>query len=394
MDNNFLARDSLQAIIQEFRLRNTVYVTQPKMPDLRNYVSSLNGIWETKWLTNNGPCHQTFEEKLKKYLGVEHLNLFVNGTIALLVALQALRINSGEVITTPFTFPASTHVLHWNRIRPVFCDIEPKTFNIDPEQIERHISSETKAILGVHVYGNPCNVEAIQAIADRHGLQVIYDAAHAFGVKIEDRSILEYGDISALSFHATKLFSTIEGGALAPTTQGQYDRIQFLKNFGIADEETVIGPGINGKMNEFQAAFGLMSLEQVDKEIEDRKEIAMLYRRNLKEIPGISVLQDIPDVRHNYAYFPILVDEDVFGFSRDQLFQLLRECNIFARKYFYPLCSNYPCYASLPSAKSENLPTAERISKQVLCLPMYGELNTKIVENLCNIVSHLHEQND
>ncbi|MGV7223496.1 MAG: DegT/DnrJ/EryC1/StrS family aminotransferase [Nitrospinales bacterium] len=389
MNSDFLANNDIQAVIGKFRLPEPVYVTCPKMPPLESYTSSLAKIWKSRWLTNSGPFHQDFEEKLKRYLGVENLNLFVNGTIALLVALQALRIDSGEVITTPFTFPASTHVLHWNRIRPVFCDIDPKTFNIAPEQIERHISSETKAILGVHVYGSPCDVEAIQTIADRHGLQVIYDAAHAFGVKIGERSVLEYGDISALSFHATKLFSSIEGGALIPKTKGQYDRIQFLKNFGISDEETVIGPGINGKMNEFQAAFGLLGLEQVDQEIEDRKKLTLLYREKLDGIPGISFLKEIPNVKHNYAYFPILVDQAKYGLTRDQLYACLRECNIITRKYFYPLCSDYPCYASLPSSRTDNLPVAKRVSQQVLCLPMYGELDIETAEVVGNVISKL-----
>jgi dTDP-4-amino-4,6-dideoxygalactose transaminase len=375
-----------QDIIDRFRVEDPVYVTRPKMPVLEEYEKCLENIWNTRWLTNNGPYHREFEVKLAGFLGVGNLNLFVNGTIALLVALQALRINSGEVITTPFTFPATTHVLHWNRVRPVFCDIEPKTFNIDPEQIERHISSDTKAILGVHVYGNPCEVQAIQSIADRHGLQVIYDAAHAFGVKIGGRSVLEYGDMSALSFHATKLFSSIEGGALIPRSKGQYDRIQFLKNFGIADEETVIGPGINGKMNEFQAAFGLLNLESVDREIEERKKLAMRYREIMKGVPGITLLEDIPNVTHNYAYFPILVDKDEYGLTRDQLYLALRECNIITRKYFYPLCSDYPCYASLPSSKSKNLPVAKRISEQVLCLPLYGELDIETAKAVGDVI--------
>ena len=381
---------NLREIVETFCLPEPIFVTRPKIPPLNSYVSCLENIWQTCWLTNNGPYHQEFEKKLKVYLGVENLNLFVNGTIALLVALQALRINSGEVITTPFTFPASTHVLHWNRIRPVFCDIEPKTLNLDPEKIERHINSDTKAILGVHVYGNPCDVEAIQTIADRHGLHVIYDAAHAFGVKIGNRSILEFGDISALSFHATKLFTSIEGGALIPKTKGQFDRIQSLKNFGIADEETVIGPGINGKMNEFQAAFGLLSLEQIDEEIESRRNISLMYRNELDGIPGISFLEDMPDIKHNYAYFPILVDVEQYGFARDELHLCLQKCNIITRKYFYPLSSDYPCYASLPSSHKDNLPIATQISKQVLCLPIYGELNVEIVEVLCDIIKKLY----
>lgn len=386
--------ENIWKTVQTLRLPEPVFVTRPKLPPLNSYISCLEKIWETHWLTNNGPYHQEFEKKLKIYLGVDHLNLFVNGTIALLIALQALRINSGEVITTPFTFPASTHVLLWNRIRPVFCDIQPATFNIDPKQIERHISPDTKAILGVHVYGNPCEVEEIQRIADKHGLYIIYDAAHAFGVKLNGRSILHYGDISAMSFHATKLFTSIEGGALISRTQTQSDRIYFLKNFGIADEETVIGPGINGKMNELQAAFGLLSLDHVDQEIENRKKIAQSYRNNLGNIPGITVMQDIPSVTHNYGYFPILVNPELYKLTRDQLHYCLRACNIITRKYFYPLCSDFSCYASLPSSRKENLPVARMISEQVLCLPIYGELNIKSVELISTIIKHLYTERE
>lgn len=386
-----LTQKFCQTIVGQFRLDEPVYVTRPNMPSLEKYNIYLENIWNSAWLTNNGPYHREFEAKLATFLGVEHLNLFVNGTIALLVALQALRINSGEVITTPFTFPASTHVLHWNRIQPVFCDIDPKTYNIDPNQIEKHITPDTKAILGVHVYGNPCDVEAIQKIADRHGLYVIYDAAHAFGVKIGDRSILEYGDISALSFHATKLFTSIEGGALISKTKAQAERIYFLKNFGIADEETVIGPGINGKMNEFQAAFGLLELDLVEQEIRDRRELTLLYRKRLADVPGVICMEDIPDVTHNYSYFPILVDPVKYGVSRDDLYSICRDCNIFTRKYFYPLCSHYSCYSAFPSSHKENLETAGRVSSRVLCLPLYGEIRSEIVATICDLVVRVYE---
>lgn len=391
MKNN-LNRKTRQDIIDQFRLDEPIYVTRPTMPSLQKYEKCLENIWNTRWLTNNGPYHREFEAKLAEFLEVERLNLFVNGTIALLVALQALRINSGEVITTPFTFPASTHVLHWNHILPVFCDIDPKTFNIDPLQIEKHITPDTKAILGVHVYGNPCDVEAIQTIADRHGLHIVYDAAHAFGVKIGGRSVLTYGDISAMSFHATKLFSSIEGGALISKTKAQAERIYFLKNFGIAGEETVIGPGINGKMNEFQAAFGLLELELVEREIEARKERTLLYRSRLAGLPGITMMEDMPKVTHNYGYFPILVDPDKYGGLRDELHSLLRDCNIVSRKYFYPLCSHYSCYSAFPSSQKQNLQIAERVSSQVLCLPLYGELETEVVETVCNIIRNLHKE--
>ncbi len=378
--------EALKKISQRFKLSAPVYVTRPRMPELSAYSRCLEQIWDSRWLTNDGQFHREFERRLKEYLGVEHLNLFVNGTIGLLVALQALRINSGEVITTPFTFAATSHVLHWNGIRPVYCDIEDKTFNIDASKIERLIGSDTKGILAVHVYGNPCDVEAIQAIADRHGLNVIYDAAHAFGVRIGDKSIMEYGDISAMSFHATKLFNSIEGGALVSKSEKQRTRIQFLRNFGIADAETVIGPGINGKMNEFQASFGLLGLDLVDEEIEDRRTLTYLYHRLLSDVPGITYLEDMPGVRHNYSYMPILVDPETFGISRDALSEILRECNVYSRKYFYPLCSNYPCYSALPSSAPENLPVANRIADHILCLPLYGELDEDIVENVCRII--------
>ena len=378
-------------LVNKYWHPDPVYVTRPRMPKLSDYQVYLEKIWDTCWLTNDGPFHMEFETRLKEYLQVAHLNLFSNGTIALLVALHALRINSGEVITTPFSFPASSHVLYWNRIRPVFCDIDERTFNMNPSRIEQLISPDTKAILPVHVYGTPCDVEAIQAIADRHGLQIIYDAAHAFGVRIGERSILEYGDISALSFHATKIFTSVEGGALVSKSAQLRDRIQYLRNFGIADETTVIGPGINGKMSELQASFGIMQLEMVDREIEDRRCLTLLYRQGLKGTPGITFLEDIPDVRSNYSYFPILVDPDQYGMDRDALSDLLKQCNIFPRKYFYPLCSDYPCYSSLPSSQPGNLPVAQRVANQVLCLPLYGKLDAAVVDVVCSIIQTLHD---
>ncbi|MGA1795413.1 MAG: DegT/DnrJ/EryC1/StrS family aminotransferase [bacterium] len=360
------------------------------MPRLEDFNQYLQDIWDSCWLTNDGPFHKKFEQRLKEYLGVSHLNLFTNGTIALLVALQALRINSGEVITTPFSFPATAHVLYWNRIRPVFCDIDEKTFNIDPSRIEQLISPDTKAILAVHVYGIPCDVERLQAIADRHGLFIIYDAAHAFGVRIGDKSILEYGDVSALSFHATKVFTSIEGGALVSKTSQMRERIQFLRNFGIADETTVIGPGINGKMSEIQAVFGLMQLDLVDQEIEDRHLLTDIYRKELQGIPGIRFVEESVGVKSNYSYFPILVDKDLYGIDRNELCELLRECNIFPRKYFFPLCSEYPCYSSLPSSRPQNLPIANKVANQVLCLPLYGKLDRNAVKTTCVIINKAH----
>jgi len=382
---------SLDSLVQQYKLPEPVLVTRPTMPSFEEYCGRLKGIWERRWLTNEGELHRELERRLAEYLGVEHLSLFCNGTIALMVALQALRINGGEVITTPFTFPATPHVLYWNGIRPVFCDIDEKTFNLDPSRIEQHISADTKAILAVHVYGTPCDVEAIEEIAHRHGLHVIYDAAHAFGVRHKGESILQYGDLSMLSFHATKLFTTGEGGALVCQSEAQRKRINNLKNFGIADEETVIGPGINGKMNELQAAFGLLALETIEQEIENRRRLAGIYREGLRDIAGISFLEDIRDIRSNYAYFPIIIDEEQFGLSRDELHNVLKQFNIFTRKYFYPLCSHFPCYSALPSSAPSNLPVAERIARQILCLPIYGTLDEEVVQDICTVVRKLSE---
>lgn len=381
----------LDEIVRDYRLSEPVYVTRPTMPSLDEYTEHLRGIWERRWLTNDGLLHQELDRRLCEYLGVEHLSLFCNGTTALLVALHALRINSGEVITTPFTFPATAHVLYWNGLRPVFCDIDEATFNIDPNHIERLIGSDTKAILAVHVYGTPCDVDAIQTIADRHGLHVIYDAAHAFGVKYRGRSITQYGDLSMLSFHATKLFSTIEGGALVSRTAALRSRIDFLKNFGIAGEEEVIGPGINGKMDEFQAAFGLLHLRMVDDEIALRKRLAGIYRERLAKVPGLSLLRDSAFTQPNYAYVPILVNPAEYGLGRDNLFQVLRSCNIISRKYFYPLVSRAPCYAALPSADPVRLPVAERAAGHVLCLPIYGTLSGQTVHRICDVIEICHQ---
>jgi dTDP-4-amino-4,6-dideoxygalactose transaminase len=386
-----LNRAGVADLIQRRRLPDLVYVTRPTMPDLRQYTQMLEGIWDRKWLTNQGPLHEALEAKLRSFLGVEHLSLFCNGTIALLVALEALRINSGEVITTPFSFPATTHSLYWNRVRPVFCDIDPVTLNLDPARIERLISPETRAILAVHVYGRPCNVEAIERIASVHGLQVIYDAAHAFGVRYKGNSLLNYGDISILSFHATKQFSTIEGGALVCGSDARRQRVNSLKNFGIADEETVIGPGINGKMNEFQAAFGLMQLELVEREFSSRGALTLLYKELLQGIPGVTFLSDIPHTEPTYAYLPVLIDAGRFGMTRDELSALLRQCNIAARKYFYPLISAAACYSALPSAASSNLPVAERVAKQVLCLPIYGALESTTVRAVCAVIAEAQQ---
>lgn len=381
--------DPNRDLVARLRFDEPVYITRPTFPKLEDYQRKLERIWETGWLTNDGEYHGQLRRALCDYLGVEHLNLCCNGTLALLLALQAARINGGEVITTPFSFPATPHALYWNRVQPVFCDIEETTFNLDPARIDSLIGPDTRAILPVHVFGNPCDVGAIQEIADRHGLTVIYDAAHMMGVTLDGESVLNHGDFSILSFHATKLFSTAEGGAVISRSAPDCERIDFMKNFGIADEETVIGPGINGKMNELQAAFGLLQLDGVETEIASRKTLTYLYRERLAGVPGIRIQQDLPGVRHNYAYFPIRVDAEAYGRDRDELWALLKQFNVITRKYFHPLCSHYPSYASAPSARPENLPVAERVAASVLCLPLYGTLSASAVENICTIIAEL-----
>lgn len=362
-----------------------VYVTQPFLPPLEEYLPYLEQIWDNKILTNNGPFHQQFEKELADFLGVPYISLFANGTLALVTALQALRI-TGEVITTPYSFVATTHSLWWNNIKPVFVDIEPEFGNLDPEKIEAAITPKTTAIMPVHVYGNPCYVERIQEIADIYGLKVIYDAAHAFGVKINGTSILNYGDLSILSFHATKVFNTFEGGAIICHNEKMKQRIDFLKNFGFAGETTVVAPGINAKMHEFQAALGLLQLKYVDKAIEKRRKIANMYREHLSGVKGIRFLNDINGVRHNYAYFPIFIDQKEYGKSRDEIYEELKKHNIYGRRYFYPLITEFPMYKGLDSAKPENLPVAEKMAKQVICLPIYPALDIKCVNQIINIL--------
>ena len=356
-----------------------IYVTQPSLPPLIKFTEYLVDIWESKWLTNNGKYHQEFEQALCDYLDVQNCSLFTNGTLALIIALQSLRI-TGEVITTPFSFVASTHALHWNGISPVFCDIEENTFNIDADKIESLITPKTTAILPVHVYGNPCNVQRITEIAETYGLKVIYDAAHAFGVKIDHKSILNYGDASILSFHATKVFTTAEGGAIVTSDEKLKKRIDYLKNFGFADEVTVVAPGINAKMNEIQAALGLLQLNYYDEYLKKVGTIARFYREMLSGIKGIAFSPDIDGVTHNYSYFPILINEKIFGESRDKVYERLKNNNIFARRYFYPLISHFPAYRGLPSASSNNLPVAEKISKSIICLPIYSDLSMRDAE--------------
>ena len=362
-----------------------IYVTKPSLPDLKEFIPYLEKIWDAKRLTNNGQFHQQLESALAKFLKVKHLCLFNNGTIALMVALQALRI-SGEVITTPFSFVATTHSLWWNDIKPVFCDIENKAYNLDPDKIESLITPKTTAILPVHVYGNPCDNEKIQKIADTYGLKVIYDAAHAFNVKKDDYSVLDWGDLSILSFHATKVFNTFEGGAIVCHDEKMKQRIDHLKNFGFAGETTVVAPGINGKMNEVQSAFGLLQLKHVEMNIQKRKGVAERYDKALKGIAGIKLPPRLSNVTQNYSYYPILIDKEKFGSSRDEVYDRLKEKNIFARKYFYPLISQFPTYRGIESAHPDKLPIASIIAEQVLCLPIYSDLSLEDIEIIVGII--------
>lgn len=353
-------------------MADRLYVTKPYLPPLEEFMPLLERIWASRQLTNGGPFHDELEAALAAHLGIENISLFANGTLALVTALQALRI-SGEVITTPFSFVATAHSLLWNSIRPVFCDIDPATCNLDPARIESAITPQTTAILPVHCFGRPCDVAAIQRIADAYGLKVIYDAAHAFGVKYRGQSILQHGDLSMLSFHATKVFTTFEGGALVSSDAKMKQRIGFLKNFGFADEVTVVAPGINGKMNEIQAAFGLLQLKYIDRALAARERIDRRYREDLATVPGITCLPESSDVSSNHAYFPIFVG-DGYPLARDGLYDRLRAAGIFARRYFYPLISDMPMYRGLASSRPENLPVAKRVADEVLCLPIYPEL--------------------
>ena len=350
-----------------------IFVTQPDVPPLEQFQESLKDIWKSRWLTNIGKYHKQFEKAICDYLNVDNCSLFCNGTLALIVGLQALRI-TGEVITTPYSFVATSNALHWNGITPVFCDIDPETFNIDAAKIESLITPKTTAILPVHVYGNPCNMEEIERIADIYGLRVIYDAAHAFGVEYKGKTVTDWGDLSILSFHSTKVFNTIEGGAVITKDKKFKKRIDYLKNFGFANEVTVVAPGINGKMNELQAAYGLLQLEHFEDNREKRKQIASFYRKELADVPGVKVFNDLEDVKHNYPYFPILVNEHEYGISRDDLNELFRSNDIFTRRYFYPLISQFPTYKGFPSAKRGLLSVAEKISREVLCLPIFPYL--------------------
>lgn len=362
-----------------------IYVTQPLLPPLEEFLPYLQQIWESKILTNGGPFHQQLEQALCDYLGVKHIALFTNGTIALVTALQALRI-TGEVITTPYSFVATSHSLLWNGIKPVFVDIDPLTLNLDPDRIEAAITPQTTAIMPVHCYGHPCDVERIQKIADTYGLKVIYDAAHAFGVQDGQGSILRHGDLSVLSFHATKVFNTFEGGAIVCPDAKTKVRIDQLKNFGHVGEVTVVAPGINGKMSEFNAALGLLQLKYIDQALARRKEINAEYREQLKGVKGIHCLNDAGEKVANYAYFPILVEAD-YPISRDNLYQNLKDNSIYTRRYFYPLISDFPMYRGLPSAHRENLPVATAAAQQVLCLPIYPDLDMSVVDDITRIIA-------
>ncbi len=369
---------------------NSVFVTQPFLPPLEEFIPYLQQIWGNKILTNNGPYHQEFEKKLEDYLGVKHVSLFTNATIALVTALQALRI-TGEVITTPYSFVATAHSLLWNGIKPVFVDIDPVTLNIDPEKIESAITPQTTAILPVHCYGRPCDVGAIQKVADNYGLKVIYDAAHSFGVFDTGGSIVRHGDLSILSFHATKVFNTFEGGAIVSPDAKTKRRIDHLKNFGFVDEVTVVAPGINGKMSEFNAALGLLQLKYIDIAIGRRQLLDQRYRSGLADIKGLSCLPPIGH-RSNYAYFPIMIGQE-FPVSRDELYHHLKQHGIHLRRYFHPLISSFPMYRGLPSAAPENLPAASKAANEVLCLPLYPALPESEVDRVIHILKEASKGN-
>lgn len=358
-----------------------ITVTSPLLPPLEEFIPYLQDIWDRKWLTNNGHYHQELEKALCEYLKVPYISLFTNGTLPLMCALQALRI-TGEVITTPYSFVATTHSLWWNGIKPVFVDIDLATGNLDPEKIEAAITPRTTAIMPVHVYGKPCDTKRIQEIADKYGLKVIYDAAHAFGVEVNGESILNAGDMSTLSFHATKVYNTIEGGALVMHDEATKKRVDFLKNFGFAGETTVIAPGINGKMDEVRSAYGLLSLKHVDAAIEARHQVAIHYRKALRDVPGITFFDDMSGVKHNYSYFPIFVDAEKYGMTRDELYFKMKENKVLGRRYFYPLISEFSTYRGLESAKPENLVNAHRMADSVICLPMHHALTNDEIQKI------------
>ena len=361
---------------------NQITVTSPLLPDLEEFYGLLKKIWDNKWITNNGQFHQQLEKALCEYLGVEYLSLFTNGTLPLLTALQALRI-SGEVITTPYSFVATTHAIWWNGCKPVFVDIDPSNCGIDPDRIEAAITPRTTAIMPVHCYGMPCDTERIQTIADKYGLKVIYDAAHAFGVEMNAKSVLNQGDLATLSFHATKVYNTLEGGALVMHDAETKKRIDYLKNFGFAGETEVVAPGINSKMDEVRAAYGLLNLKQVDGAIKKRHQVAIRYREALRDVKGIRFFDDMPGVRHNYSYFPIFVNAEEYGMT---LYFKMREQGVYGRRYFYPLISTFSTYRGLLSATPENLPVATRIANEVVCLPMHHGLTIEETDRVLSCI--------
>lgn len=391
-----------------------ITVTSPLLPNLDEFHEMLQQIWDSKWITNNGQFHKQLEAALAEYLKVPYISLFTNGTLPLLTALQALRI-TGEVITTPYSFVATTHSIWWNGCKPVFVDIDPKTGNLDPNKIEAAITPKTTAIMPVHCYGKPCDVRAIKEIADKYGLKVIYDAAHAFAleipkneadykvafdeatnalapsqatkhVEVETESILNWGDISTLSFHATKVYNTIEGGAMIMHDAETKKRIDYLKNFGFAGETTVVGPGINSKVDEMRAAYGLLNLKQVDQAIANRQKVANAYREALRGIDGITFFEDMPGVKHNYAYFPMFIDAEKYGITRDELYFKMKEANVLGRRYFYPLISEFSTYRGLESANPANLQNAHKMADSVICLPMHHELSEEDLNRILNLV--------
>ena len=367
----------------------TIFVTRPVLPKIEEVTEKLKDIWSAKWLTNNGPQHSMLERELENFLKVPYLSLFNNGTIALIVACQSLRL-SGDVITTPFTFAATAHVLSWNNIQPIFCDIDAETMNIDAEKIESMITPRTTAILPVHVFGTPCDVEKIQEVADRYGLKVIYDAAHAFGVEIGGKGIGDFGDISMFSFHATKLYHTVEGGALVHGDKNLKARIDLLKNFGIKNEDEVVMPGINGKLNEVSSAIGRIMLNYVETERQKRIALHKVYNSELADVEGIKLMPKVADdVKLNYQYYVIRIDKKLFGRSRDEVYDEFKKYNVYTRKYFHPLCSEFTCYRQLNSAQKENLPVANEIADQVLSMPMYGELSADDVKKICDILKSM-----
>lgn len=361
-----------------------VYVTKPFLPPLKDFIPYLENIWESGFITNAGPYHQQLERELCSYLGVKHISLFSNGTIGLITALQTLRI-TGEVITTPFSFVATSHALMWNGIKPIFVDIDPNSFNLDPKKIEAAITPQTTAIMPVHCYGQSCDVDAIEKIAKTYNLKVIYDSAHAFGVKCHCGSLLNHGDLSVLSFHATKVFNTFEGGAIISPDEDTKKRVDQLKNFGFVDELTVTSPGINGKMSEFNSALGILQLKHLDEAIQKRKNIDGMYRKKLAKVVGIEVPQTGMDLTPNYSYFPILV-KPAYPLKRDELFERLKGSGIYARRYFYPLISNFPMYSSLPTSSPANLPVGTRVANEIICLPIYPDLSFDAVKKITDLI--------